>query len=175
MFWGWLHIPFSCQILIHLLSGSRVNMTLPQSETVQLTCSRPHFNCFPLHWTGTKTQTRGTWEYSPFICNFRHTVAADIALPMDAVTIDVTRVEVTLQFRLAKIAIYWSSAGVVTLERPATGLRTTVCVVWNCLHKHEITEWWTPKKSAPSMIDCPLQCAQQHASAQNLPFVFWKL
>ncbi|PRD29103.1 UNVERIFIED_CONTAM: hypothetical protein NCL1_30407 [Trichonephila clavipes] len=37
-------------------------------------------------------------------------VASDIALPMDAVTIDVTRV-VALRFRLPTIAIYRSSAG----------------------------------------------------------------
>ncbi|GFX07335.1 uncharacterized protein TNCV_503931 [Trichonephila clavipes] len=75
------------------------------------------------------TQTRGTWAYSPFMCNLRRTVAADIALPIDAVTLDVTRVEVALRFRLATIAIYRSSAGVVTLGRPPTGLRTTVYVV----------------------------------------------
>ncbi|GFY25530.1 uncharacterized protein TNCV_2486501 [Trichonephila clavipes] len=69
-----------------------------------------------------------------------YSVAADIALPMDAVTVDVTRVEVALRFRLATIVIYRSSAGVVTLGRPPTGLRTTVCVVWNCFHKREITE-----------------------------------
>ncbi|GFW09068.1 uncharacterized protein TNCV_3081601 [Trichonephila clavipes] len=61
------------------------------------------------------TQTRGTRAYSPFICNFRCAVAADIALPMDAVTIHVPRVEVALRFRLATIAIYRSSAEVVTL------------------------------------------------------------
>ena len=33
-------------------------------------------------------------------------LAADIALPMDAVTIDVTHVEVALRFYMAKIAIY---------------------------------------------------------------------
>ncbi|GFX45150.1 uncharacterized protein TNCV_3431981 [Trichonephila clavipes] len=57
---------------------------------------------------------------------------------MDAVTIDVTRVEVALRFRLATIAIYRSSSGVVALGRPPTGLRTTVCVVWNCFHKREL-------------------------------------
>ncbi|GFX31965.1 uncharacterized protein TNCV_3408791 [Trichonephila clavipes] len=86
------------------------------------------------------TQTRGTRVYSPFICNLRRTVVADIALPIDVVTIDVTRVEVTLRFRLATIAIYRSSVGVVTLGRQPTDLRTTVCVIWNCFHKYEITE-----------------------------------
>ncbi|GFS56569.1 uncharacterized protein TNCV_4303441 [Trichonephila clavipes] len=82
-------------------------MTLPQSDTVQLPCSRHYFNRAPLDWMDRGTQTRGgTWAYSPFICNLRRTVAADIALPMDAVTIDVTRVEITLRFRLATIAIY---------------------------------------------------------------------
>ncbi|GFT43839.1 uncharacterized protein TNCV_2547911 [Trichonephila clavipes] len=86
-------------------------MTLPQSDTVQLPCSRHYFNRAYLDWTDRGTQTRGTRAYSPFICNLRHTVAADIALPIDAVTINVTRVEVALQFRLATIAIYRSSAG----------------------------------------------------------------
>ncbi|GFT06346.1 uncharacterized protein TNCV_1145381 [Trichonephila clavipes] len=110
-------------------------MTLPQSDTVQLSCSQHHFNRAPLDWTDRGTQTRGTQAYSPFICNLRRTVAADIALPMDAVTPDVTRVEVTLRFRLATIAIYRSAAEVVTLGRPSTGLRTPVCVVLNCFHK----------------------------------------
>ncbi|GFU85685.1 uncharacterized protein TNCV_5126941 [Trichonephila clavipes] len=101
---------------------------------------RHHFNCAPLDWIDRGTQSRGTWAYRPFICNLRRKVAADIALPMDAVTIDVTCVEVPLQFRLATIAIYRSSAGVVTLGRPLTGVRTTVCVVWNCFHQREITE-----------------------------------
>ena len=53
--------------------------------------------------------------YSSLICSRRRTVAADIALPMDAETIDVTRVEVTLRFRLATTAIYRYSAWAVTL------------------------------------------------------------
>ncbi|GFX03572.1 uncharacterized protein TNCV_4751571 [Trichonephila clavipes] len=130
-------------------------MTLPQSDTVRLPCSRHHFNCAPLDWTDRETQTQGTRAYSPLICYLRRTVAADIALPKDAVTIDVTRVEVSLRFRLATIAIYRSSAGVVTLERQPKGLQTIVCVFWNCFHKHEITELLTPKKSATSVIDCP--------------------
>ena len=80
-------------------------MTLPQSDTVQLTCFRHHFNRVPLDWMDRKTQTRSTRPYSPLICNLRGTVTADIALPMDAVTIDVTRVKIALRFRLAKIAI----------------------------------------------------------------------
>ncbi|GFW33048.1 uncharacterized protein TNCV_2109781 [Trichonephila clavipes] len=115
-------------------------MTLPQSDTVQLPCSRHHFNCAPLDWTDRGTETRGTRAYSQFICNLRCTVAVDIALPMDAVTIDVTHVGIALRFRLATIAIYRSFEGVVTLGRLATSLRTTVCVVWNCFHKREITE-----------------------------------
>ncbi|GFV21676.1 uncharacterized protein TNCV_1834541 [Trichonephila clavipes] len=115
-------------------------MTLSQSDTVQLPCSRHQFNRAPLDWTDRVTQTRGTRTYSPFICNLQRTVAADIALPMDAVTIDGTCVEVTLRFLLATIAIYRSFTGVVTLGRPPTGLRTTVCGVWNCFHEHEITE-----------------------------------
>ncbi|GFS95294.1 uncharacterized protein TNCV_2631081 [Trichonephila clavipes] len=92
-------------------------MTLPQSDTVQLPCSRHHFNRAPLDWTDRGTQTRGTRAYSPFICNLRRTVAADITFPMDAVTI-----EIALRFRLATIAIYQSSVGVVTLGRPPKGL-----------------------------------------------------
>ncbi|GFT99628.1 uncharacterized protein TNCV_115051 [Trichonephila clavipes] len=84
-------------------------MTLPQSDTVQLLCSWHHLNHASLDWTDRGTQTRGTRTHSPFICNLRRTEAADIALPMDAVTIDVTRVEVALRFRLATIAIYRSS------------------------------------------------------------------
>ena len=64
-----------------------------------------------------KTQTRSTRAYSPLIYNLRRTVAADIVLPMDAVTIDATHVEVALRFFLAKIAIYRSSSGVVTHKR----------------------------------------------------------
>ena len=115
-------------------------MTFPQSDTVQLTCSQHQFNLTPLDWTDRKTQTQGTWAYSPLICNLWHTVAADITLPIDAVTIDVTCVNFALKIRLAKIEIYRSSMGVVTLGRLATGLQTTVSVVWNCFHKHEITK-----------------------------------
>ncbi|GFW54331.1 uncharacterized protein TNCV_3702921 [Trichonephila clavipes] len=82
------------------------NMALPQSDTVQLPCSQHHFNRAPLDWTDRVTRTRGTQACSPFICYLWRTVAADIALPMDAVTIDVTRGEVTLRFRLSTIAIY---------------------------------------------------------------------
>ena len=96
-------------------------MTLPQSNTVQLICSRHYFNRTTLNWTDRKTQTRGTRTYRSLICNLWRSVAADIALPMDAVTIYVTRVDVALRFRLPKIAIYRSSPGVVTLGRPATG------------------------------------------------------
>ncbi|GFX25700.1 uncharacterized protein TNCV_1205771 [Trichonephila clavipes] len=78
---------------------SSVNMTLPQSDTVQLPCFRHHFNRTSLDWTDRGTQTRGTRVYSSFICNLRRTVAADIALQIDAVTVDVTRVEVALRFR----------------------------------------------------------------------------
>ena len=94
---------------------SSVNITLLQSDTVQLTCFRNHFNHASLDWTDRKIQTRGIRGYIPLICNLQRIVAADIILPMDAVTIDVTRVEVALLFRLAKIAIYRSSVGVVTL------------------------------------------------------------
>ncbi|GFX30353.1 uncharacterized protein TNCV_1964591 [Trichonephila clavipes] len=87
------------------------------------------FNRAPLDWTDRGTQTQGTRAYSPFICNLRRTVAADIALQMDAVTIDATRVEVALRLLLSAIAVYRSSMGFVTLGRPSTGLRTTVCVV----------------------------------------------
>ena len=71
-------------------------MTLFQSDTVQLTRSRQKFNRPPLDWTARKRQTQGTREYSPLMYNLRHTVAADIALPMDTVTIGTTRVEVAL-------------------------------------------------------------------------------
>ena len=145
MFWGLLRIPYARHILIYLSSGSRANldssvtMALPQSDTVRLTCYWHHFNRVSLDWTDRKTQTRGTRAYSPLICNLPRTAAADIALPMDVVTIDVIRVEVALRFRLS-VAIYRSSAGVVTFGRSATDLRTTVCVVWNYFHKREITE-----------------------------------
>ena len=98
-------------------------MTLPLSDTVPMTCSRHDFNRALLDWTDRKTQTPDARAYSPLICNLLRTVAADIALPMDAITTDVTCVEVALRFRLAKIATYRSSAGVVTLGRSATGLR----------------------------------------------------
>ncbi|GFW65132.1 uncharacterized protein TNCV_393981 [Trichonephila clavipes] len=96
-------------------------MALSQSDAVQVPYSRHHFNRAYLDWTDRGTKTRGTRSYSPFICNLWRTVAVDIALPMDAVTIDVTRVEVALRFRLAIISIYRSSAGVVTLRRPPAG------------------------------------------------------
>ena len=115
-------------------------MTLPQSDTAQLTCSRHHFNRALLDWADRKTKTRGTQTYSPLTCHLRRTTAGDIALPMNAVAIDVTCMEVTLRFRLAKIAIYRSSAGIVAFGRQVTGRRTTVSVVWNCFHKCEITE-----------------------------------
>ena len=73
------------------------------------------FNRAPHDWTDRKTQYRGTRAYSPLICNLRCTVAADIAIPMDAVTIDVIRVEVALGFQLTKIVICRSSAMVGTL------------------------------------------------------------
>ncbi|GFU75164.1 uncharacterized protein TNCV_2056071 [Trichonephila clavipes] len=104
-------------------------MTLPLSDTIQLPCSWHHFNHAALDCTDRGTQTRGTWAYSPFISNLRRTVAADIALPMDAITIDIICVEVALRFHLATVAIYRSSAGVVTLGQPPTGLRIIVCVI----------------------------------------------
>ena len=58
-----------------------------------------------------KTQTQGTWAYNSLICNLWHIEAADIALPMDSITIDITHVEVTLLFRLAKIARHRLSVG----------------------------------------------------------------
>ncbi|GFU72359.1 uncharacterized protein TNCV_933101 [Trichonephila clavipes] len=75
-------------------------MTLPQSDTVRLPCSLHHFYRAPLHCTDRETQTRGFRAYSSFICNLRRTVDADIALPMNDVTIDMTRMEVALRFRL---------------------------------------------------------------------------
>ncbi|GFV56463.1 uncharacterized protein TNCV_4203871 [Trichonephila clavipes] len=62
MFWGLLRVPCLRHILIRLSSGSRanldssVNMTLPQSDTVQFPCSRPQFNHAPLAWTDRGTQ-----------------------------------------------------------------------------------------------------------------------
>ena len=165
MFWGWLCVPLSCHIFIYLSFGSRTN---------QLTCSLHHFNCAPLDRADRKTQTRGTQAYSPLICNLRRTIAADIALPKDAVIIEVIRVEVAMRFRCAKMAIYQSSAGVVTLGWPATGFRTTACVVWNSFHKCEMTEWWTPKKRATSVIDCPAPMRPTACQRSNLPFVSWK-
>ncbi|GFT99934.1 uncharacterized protein TNCV_1079731 [Trichonephila clavipes] len=84
-------------------------------RSVQLPCSLHHFNRAPLDWTDRRTQTRDTRANTPFICNLRRTVTADIALPVDAATIDDTRVEVALRFRLATIAIYRSSGEVVPL------------------------------------------------------------
>ena len=115
-------------------------MTLPQSDTVQLACSRHHFNRALLDWTDIKTQTRVTRAYSLLICNLQRTLTAEIALKMDAATINVTLVAVALGLRMAKLATYLSSTGLVSLGRPATGLRTTICVVWNCFHKREVTE-----------------------------------
>ncbi|GBN11130.1 hypothetical protein AVEN_91328-1 [Araneus ventricosus] len=80
---------------------SSVNITLPQSDTVQFTFWRNHFNRAPLDWTNKGTQTRGTRVYRPFMCSLRRTVVADIVLSMAAATIDVTRVEVDRRFRLA--------------------------------------------------------------------------
>ena len=119
---------------------SSVNITLLQSDTVQLTCFRNHFNHASLDWTDRKIQTRGIRGYIPLICNLQRIVAADVALPMDHITIDVARVEVVLPFHLSKIVKYRSSEEIVTLVRPATGLRTTVYEVWDCFHKSEITE-----------------------------------
>ena len=81
-------------------------MTLPQIDTVQLACSRHQFKLAPLDWTDRKTQIRGIQTYSPLLCNFWRELAAGIALLMDAVTIDATRLEVAQRFLLAKIAIY---------------------------------------------------------------------
>ncbi|GBM54873.1 hypothetical protein AVEN_158310-1 [Araneus ventricosus] len=117
MFLRRLGVPCSLQTLTRLSSGCRanlnssVNITLPQSDTVQFTCWRHHFNRAPLDWMDKGTQTRGTRACRPFMCNLRRTVVADIVLPMVAATIDVTRVEVDLRFRLATTAIYRSSAG----------------------------------------------------------------
>ncbi|GFW00604.1 uncharacterized protein TNCV_2283501 [Trichonephila clavipes] len=97
-------------------------MTLPQSHTVQLPCSRHHFNRAPLDWTNRGTQTQGTRAYSPFICNLRRTVAADIALPMGAVTMDVTRVKVALRFRLATLALHWCAKIKDEVEKLASQL-----------------------------------------------------
>ena len=48
-----------------------------------------------------------------------------------------------------------SSAEAVTLTRPTTNLRITIWFVWNWFHNYEMTEWWTPKKRAISLMDCP--------------------
>ena len=109
----------------------------------------------PSRLDGQKNTNSRYLGISPLICNLWHTVATDIILPMGAVTIDVTHVEVAVWFGLAKIAIYRSSTGVVTLGQPAMGLQTTVCVVLKCFHQYEITEWWMAKKRATSVIDCP--------------------
>lgn len=63
-----------------------------------------------------------------------------IVLPMAAATADVKRVEIDLQFCLVTTAIYISSAGVISLGRWATGLKTTVWLIWNCSHNCEMTE-----------------------------------
>ncbi|GFU14546.1 hypothetical protein TNCV_3251661 [Trichonephila clavipes] len=59
---------------------------------------------------------------------------------MAAATIDVTYEEVYLRFSLATIAKYLSSTWVVTLGRPATRLRSTVWLIWNCFHAHEMMD-----------------------------------
>ncbi|GFW17929.1 uncharacterized protein TNCV_2231101 [Trichonephila clavipes] len=149
-------------------------MTLPQTDTVQLPCSRLHFNRAPLDRTDRETQTRGTRAYSPFICSLRRTVAADINLPMEAVTIDVTPVKVALRFRLATIATYRSSTGDVTFGKPprAFGQLTVWFGIVSINVKLQNVERRRKEQHLRSTV--LLQCASQHASAQNLPFVFWK-
>ncbi|GFU81669.1 uncharacterized protein TNCV_2806811 [Trichonephila clavipes] len=94
-----MRVPCFRHILILLSSGSganldaSVNMTFLQSKRVQLPCSQHHVFHAPLDWTDRGTQTRSTRAYSPLLCNIQRAVAADMALPMDAVTIDFTRME----------------------------------------------------------------------------------
>ena len=171
IFWGWLRVPCLRYILIRLSSGanpvSSVSLTLPQSDTIQLTCARHHVNRASLDCTDSKTQTRGTREYSPLIYNLRHTVSADIALPMDHITTDLKCVEIALQFRLAKIAIYRSSAGVDNFRQLSVwfGIVSINVKLQNDERQRKEQHLWSTVL---------LKCAPEHASAQNLPFVFWK-
>lgn len=56
--------------------------------------------------------------------------------------------------------------------RLTTNLPTAVCLVKNCFHDRLITKWWAPKKRATSILIVLLQYVSQHASAQNLSFIF---
>ena len=107
-----LFMPYSYMLGIWLQSKSWFMSKYDIAPTVQLTCSQHYFNRALLDWMYRKIQTRGTRVYSLLICNLRCTVAADIVLPMNTVTIDVTRVEVTLRFCLAKIAVHWEKSNI---------------------------------------------------------------
>lgn len=73
IFWSRLHVPSFLYILTRLSSGSRTNLDssvdikLPQSNTVKLTCCWRQFNCDPCDFTDKRTQTQGTLAYSPLI------------------------------------------------------------------------------------------------------------
>ncbi|GFW49833.1 hypothetical protein TNCV_1884971 [Trichonephila clavipes] len=86
---------------------------------------------------------------------------------MDAVTIDVTRVEGALLVRLATIAIYRSSARFVTFGQLSVWFGIVSINV-----KLQNDERRRKEQHLCSTV--LLQCAPQHASAQNLPFIFWK-
>ncbi|GFU62675.1 uncharacterized protein TNCV_3442771 [Trichonephila clavipes] len=79
------------------------------------------------------TQTPGTRAYSPFMCNLQRTEASDIALRCNhrererERERDVTHLEVALRFRLATIAIYRSSAGVVTHGMMNAEEKSNIC------------------------------------------------
>lgn len=87
-----------------------MNITIPQSETDEMTCCRQYFHRAALEWTNRETQTWGTHEYSLFMYRFRNKAVKDIILSMDATTIQATRVVVTVRFVLAATARYQSSA-----------------------------------------------------------------
>lgn len=99
-----------------------------------------------MDWTVSGTQTlRDTVpSWGGASCSFTmksllRTVLADNILPSYAATADVTVMEVTRGFRLGTITIYRSTEE-RGLGQPGTGIRTTVCLVWNCFRYREITE-----------------------------------
>lgn len=118
IFWVRLCVSTFFQTLTHLSSGcianidSFVNKTPAQSDTLQLIYYRHFINRVFLDWKDRGTQSWDTWANSSFmrLC----TVMADIILPMDGATINVTCVEIALRFCLATTAMYWSFTAVVT-------------------------------------------------------------
>ena len=132
-----------------------------------MTCSRHHFNLPRLDWTDRKTQFGGTRAYSPLICNLRRTAAVNIALSLDAVSIDVIPGEAALRVRLPKIAMYRSSDRLRAFRQLS---------VWFGIVSisFKIQNVESRRKEQHLQSTFLLQCVPQHASTQNLSFVFWK-